>query len=171
MTAGLSSRTIRRAVLPATTFALVWVVHYIWLGLSPETRAVQSRWVSLDGLTEASWWTRYLDSRSYYIGFSYALALAFAAVALRRYRERRLCGARNLAVGGITLSGFFAIAGCYLLGCCGSPMLAVYMSLFGAAFLPFAKPLVAALTVVFISVAWWRLNRTSPYSRLWRDSS
>ena len=38
-------------------------------------------------------------------------------------------------MGGITLSGFLAVAGCYLLGCCGSPMLAVYMSLFGVSFL------------------------------------
>ena len=41
-----------------------------------------------------------------------------------------------------------------MLGCCGSPMLAVYLSLFGAAFLPWAKPLIALLTTVTLFAAW-----------------
>jgi hypothetical protein len=57
------------------------------------------------------------------------------------------------------VSGFLAVAGCYLLGCCGSPMLAVYVSVFGAHFLPLTKPLVAVITVLSIVVAWWWMNR------------
>jgi hypothetical protein len=59
----------------------------------------------------------------------------------------------------VTFSGFLAVAGCFLLGCCGSPMLAVYLSLFGAGFLPFAKPLVAALTTLSILGAWCWVSR------------
>ena len=84
---------------------------------------------------------------------------SFAACALRRYRERRLCAARNLAIGGVTFSGFLAVAGCFMLGCCGSPMLVVYLNLFGAAFLPLAKPLMAGVTAVSLAVAWWWLTR------------
>lgn len=152
----------RRAWLPLSVFVFVWTLHYVWLGMFPEQEAAQSQWVSLDGLVKVSWWTRYVESQSYYLGFSYALALAFAVVALRRYQEERFCRARQVAIGGVTLSGFLAVAGCFLIGCCGSPMLAVYVSLFGTAFLPFAKPFVAALTIVSITAAGWWMRRARP---------
>jgi hypothetical protein len=137
----------------------------MWVGLFPERDPAQDRWLSAPG-TETSWLRLYLESQSYWLGYSYALALSFAAVALRRYREQRLCAARNLAIGSVTLSGFLAVAGCFLLGCCGSPMLAVYLSLFGASFLPFAGPLVAGVTTITIIVGWFWMNRWSPVPAL-----
>lgn len=152
-------RRLRRALLPIGVFVLVVIAHYLWAGMFPERNPVQDRWATV---TAAPFWLqRYVDSQSYWLGFSYALSLAFAATALRRYREERFCRARNLAIGGVTFSGFLAVAGCYLIGCCGSPMLAVYMSLFGAAFAPLAKPLIAMLSVLFIGGAWWWMNRRS----------
>lgn len=106
-----------------------------------------------------SWPRSYLGTQSYWLGLSYAMSLTFAVAMFRRYREERRAAARNLAAGGVTLSGFLAVAGCYLLGCCGSPMLGVYLSLFGAAFLPFLKPLVTALTAVSLVGAWWWMGR------------
>ena len=42
-------------------------------------------------------------------------------------------------------------------------MLPVYLSLFGAAFLPWAKPLVAGLTTLMIGATWlWLARRTPP---------
>lgn len=151
----------RRILLPAATFVIVLTIHYVWTGLFPERDPAQDRWVSVPA-AEISWFRRYVETQSYWMGYSYAVAFAFAVVSLRRYQENRLCGARNLAIGGVTLSGFLAVAGCFLLGCCGSPMLAVYLSLFGASFLPFAKPLVAAITSITIMVGWFWLNRRSP---------
>ena len=148
----------RRALLPLLAFLAVIATHYVWTGLFPESDPAQDRWASV-GATETSWLRYYLETQSYWLGYSYALALAFAAVALRRYREQRLCGTRNLAIGGVTLTGFLAVAGCFLLGCCGSPMLAVYLSIFGASFLPFAKPLVAALTTASIVAGWMWMKR------------
>ena len=152
---------VRRLLLPAGTFLAVLAVHYVWIGLFPERDPAQERWLAVPAV-EISWLRRYLESQSYWLGYSYALALSFAAVAFRQYRERRLCAARNLAIGGVTLSGFLAVAGCFLLGCCGSPMLAVYLSLFGASFLPFTKPLVAIITTVSIVAGWFWMNRKSP---------
>jgi len=40
-------------------------------------------------------------------------------------------------------------------------MLGVYISLFGAGFLPFAKPLVAVITTISIILSWWWMNRRS----------
>lgn len=154
------TRPLQRAIFPAGVFAAVVVVHFVWLGLFPERDPAQNRWVTVVPPAGVSWLHRYIETQSYWLGFSYALSLAFAAAALRRYREERFCTTRNLAVGGVTFSGFLAVAGCYLLGCCGSPMLAVYLGLFGAAFLPLARPLVAFLTAVFIAAAWWRMGRS-----------
>lgn len=147
-----NTNRLRRVLIPACVFIIVFVIHYIWLGLFPERSAAQNLWAPV----ETNWLQTYIASQNYWLGFSYGLSLAFAAYAILRYREERISGARNLAVGSISFTGFLAIAGCFLLGCCGSPMLAVYISLFGAAFLPFIpfmKPFVALVTVISISLA------------------
>jgi hypothetical protein len=110
------------------------------------------------GVVDNGYWGfgPYIEARDYLTGYSYASSLAFAVVAFRRYREKQMCSARNFALGGVTLSGFLAVSGCFLLGCCGSPMLGVYLSLFGTSFLPWAKPLIAGLmTTVMIAVSYW----------------
>ena len=154
----LNTNKLRRLLIPAGVFVVVFAVHYIWLGLFLERDVAQNLWVPV----ETDWLQRYIASQNYWLGFSYALSLAFAAYAILRYREERLSRTRNLAVGSVSFTGFLAVAGCFLLGCCGSPMLAVYISLFGAAFLPFIpfmKPLVALVTVVSISLALIWMNR------------
>ncbi len=151
----------RGFLLPLAVFLGVAAAHFVWSGLFPEVDPAQARWASL-ATPEASWLHRYLESQSYYLGYSYALSLAFAVAALRRYREERFCSAKTIALGGVTLTGFLALAGCFLLGCCGSPMLVVYLSLFGAGFLPLAKPLVAAVTTLSIIGAWWWMKRRQP---------
>lgn len=155
---------IRRILLPLAVFLAVMGVHFVWLGLFPEQDPAQSRWADLPA-GDSSWLKTYLDAGSYWLGYSYGIALAFAAVGLRRYREQRLAANRNLALGSISLSGVLAVAGCYLIGCCGSPMLAVYLSLFGAAFLPWAKPLVATLTTVSLLAAWFFSLRCAKVGR------
>jgi len=148
-----------RFLLPLGVFMGVAVAQYVWSGLFPEVDPTQARWASLHGAGASSWLYRYIETQGYWLGYSYALSLAFAAAALRRYREERFCSAKTLAFGGVTLSGFLALAGCFLVGCCGSPMLVVYLSLFGAWFLPLAKPLVAAVTTLSIIGAWWWMKR------------
>lgn len=148
---------LRRLLLPMLVFVTVGLIHFVWLGVFSARNATQDRWQTVE--ESPSWFTRYLETQSYWTGYSYALSLAFVAVAVRRYREQRMCAARNLAVGGITLTGFLAFAGCFLVGCCGSPMLGVYLSLFGASFLPWAKALVAGLTTAMIGGAYWWMVR------------
>jgi hypothetical protein len=152
------TRLLRRSILPVFVFLAVGLAHYVYLGFFPDDDPAQSRWVAVQS-SSTSWWTRYLETQSYWLGLSYAMSLTFAVIALRRYRERRFCQARNLAVGGITFTGFLAVAGCYLVGCCGSPMLIVYLNFFGAAFVPLAKPLMAAVTALSLGLAWWWMLR------------
>lgn len=162
-----SVSVLRRATLPLAVFFGVALLHFVWLYLFPEQNPAHSRWATMPQQT--SHLKRYIETQSYLLGYSYGLAFSFAAVALGGYRERRSCMARGLAIGGVTFSGFLAAAGCYLIGCCGSPMLGVYLSLFGAAFLPLAKPLIAMITTLSVGLSWWwmssqkRSQKTAPF--------
>jgi hypothetical protein len=156
---------MRRLLLPVGVFLGVAAAHYVWSGLFPEVDPAQAKWASLPG-AETSWLQRYIDTKGYWVGYSYALSVAFAVAALRRYREDRFCSAKTLALGGVTFSGFLALAGCFLVGCCGSPMLVVYLSLFGAWFLPLAKPMVAVVTTFSIIGAWWWMKRRGTVGNL-----
>lgn len=153
---------IGRALLPAGAFAAVLAVHIAWHAVLPDQDPAQSRWVTVPAAGTSSWLVSYWSAGDHWLGLSYAMSLAFAAYALRRFLELRSRSARNAAVGGVTFGGFLAVAGCFLVGCCGSPMLAVWLNLFGAAFLPFAKPLVAAVTAVFLLATWIWMRRRSP---------
>jgi hypothetical protein len=147
---------LKRAILPVVVFVVVAGAHYTWaVTFSRECQNCSSE----EECAAASPLQAYIQTQSYWLGMSYGLSLSFAAYALQRYRERRMCAARTVAVGGVTLTGVLAVVGCYLAGCCGSPMLAVYLSLFGAAFLPWAKPLIAVLTVIMIAAAWLWMRR------------
>ena len=89
------------------------------------------------------------------------LAAAFTTWALRRsmfFRQGRAVAA-GAAAGGATLVGALMAGGCSLIGCCGSPMLAAYLSLFGAKALGLAEPLMALVTLVSVSCGYWCLSR------------
>ena len=157
---------IRRGLMPAAIFVGVFLVHYVWLAVFPERSAVQNQWVAVPE-TYGGILKRYLEGQNYWLGFSYALALAFVAASFRRYREESCCQSRNLAIGGVTFTGVLAVAGCFLLGCCGSPMLAVYVSLFGAAFAPVAKPLAAGITLLsVVGASWWAGHQRNRSARV-----
>jgi hypothetical protein len=155
----LTLNHLKRAILPVSVFGAVLLGHYLWSGLFPEVDPAQSRWASLPTSGSPSWLKRYLETQSYWLGYSYALSLAFAAVLARRYWAERFCSGKTLVAGGLSFSAFLGLAGCFLAGCCGSPMLVVYLNLFGAWFLPLAKPLVAAFTTLTILGAWLWMNK------------
>ena len=150
----------RRLVLTTLAFGAVLAAHFSWFAL----RGPHTRWVSLDAEPPLPL-AFYLESGSVWLGLSYALALSFAVAWLDRYREERFCAARTLSIGGVTVSGFLAVGGCYALGCCGSPMLAVYASLFGAAYLPFTEPLVFVFTAASLAAHWWWMERRERAAR------
>lgn len=161
MTPIRSSWRFSRAALPVGIFILLIVVHAAWTLLFPERDPRQREWADFasPGFRESL--VAYGTSGNFWLGISYAFPVAFAAAAFRRYREERTSGARTFAVGGLTLSGGLGVAGCFLVGCCGSPMLAVYASLFGTKFLALARPLVALISFVSVTLGWWWLERRS----------
>ena len=155
------SGCLRRAIRPLSVFAGVMATHLAWVALVAEPCLASTGCQGTCCPGGASGWDDYLRSGGYWTGYTYALAAAFAVVAFRDFRERRLRSAGTALVGGVTLSGFLAVAGCFLVGCCGSPMLGVYLSLFGAGFIPFAKPLVAGITTILIAFFYFRMKRSS----------
>ncbi|TAL18167.1 hypothetical protein EPN96_02450 [bacterium] len=142
-------------------FAASVLVHFFWVtAISPEIDASASSWAALpseDG--PAEWLASYLAGGGYYLGYSYGLSFAFAVWAIRAHLRRRSARSKGFAVAGVSFFGFIAAAGCFMIGCCGSPMLIVWLNLFGAGFLPFAKPLLAGLTTLSIIGAYLWMER------------
>ena len=159
-------RIVRRAALPVMVFVVVALVHFLWTNVFPEQSPAQTRWATVLPVEEPSWTGRYVEGQNYWLGYSYALSFAFAAFTFRRYKETNSLSGKTLALGGVTFSGFIAFAGCFLLGCCGSPMLTVYLRLFGAGFLPLAKPLIAVMTTAFVATSWWWMSKSKRRNQL-----
>lgn len=101
----------------------------------------------------------YLQGQDYYMGFSYALGAAFAAWAIARFLRSRQTAMAAGAAGSITFVGVLMAAGCFMIGCCGSPILGVYMGIFGAKALGFGKPLMALVSLASVGVGYWYLLR------------
>ena len=56
-----------------------------------------------------------------WMGASYSLAAAFMVYVLRRFRKQREKALAGAAGGAVVMGGIYAF-GCFMLGCCGSPM-------------------------------------------------
>ncbi len=135
---------MKRTLYPALAFFGVFFLHGAYLLWSA------SRWVSLD---DASPLSRYIVQQDYFMGLSYGLAAAFTVYSLMRFAGGQRGGLGG-TIGGLTMTGILYFAGCFLLGCCGSPMLAVYLSLFGSSYAGFTKPIVLVVTILSIGVSW-----------------
>jgi len=115
--------------------------------------------------------TAYFSQNNYMLGISYGLAVAFTSYAIMKFSQSKKCASIGLA-GGLTLSGFLYAGGCFLLGCCGSPMLSVYISLFGIQALGFRKPLVLFFTALSVGAGYiWLRRKTAKLTDLCTDVS
>jgi hypothetical protein len=63
------------------------------------------------------------------------------------------------AAGSITFVGVLMATGCFVIGCCGSPMLGVYLGIFGARALGIGKPLMALVSLISVGVGYLYLSR------------
>lgn len=103
---------------------------------------------------------QYFERQDFFLGLSYALTAAFTVYAVTNFLEKRKRGIAG-TVGGFTLAGVLYFAGCFLTGCCGSPMLAVYLSLFGSSIAGIAKPITAGLTTMSVIFGFVWINRNN----------
>ena len=143
----------REILLPTATFFVVLLAHAVVNVMN--TLHISRQW---DGGETISPFALYFSKQEYFLGLSYGLAGAFVVYSILVFLNNRKKGIAGVA-GGITFSGLLYAAGCFFLGCCGSPMLAVYLGLFGPSFLGFTKPLIALVTLISVIIGYFWLNR------------
>ncbi len=144
-----------KIIIPTASFLLVLLTHFaysLW-----QTARLSSEWFQVKEINPLR---QYFERQDFFIGLSYALTAAFTAYAVINFFDKRKKGIAG-TVGGFTLAGFLYFAGCFLTGCCGSPMLTVYLSLFGSSILGFAKPLTAGLTAASVTLGFFWINKNS----------
>ena len=150
-----TSRWPRRLMI--MTFVSVFLFHALYLRhIAAEP---SDGWADIGVSIGLFGFGPYFRAHDYFLGFSYALSAAFAAWGVAQFIISRRRAASIGAAGGVTFVSLLIAGGCFLIGCCGSPMLPIYVALFGANALGFTKPLIAAITLLFVSCAYWCLAR------------
>lgn len=153
-----------RHLLPLAAFILVFVGHAFYIRLAGVMPV--GGWADI-GIADNGFLGLgpYLAAQDYFPGFSYALGVAFGVWAVSQLiRQRRAAYATGTA-GSITLVGGLMASGCFLIGCCGSPMLAVYLAIFGAKAVGVGKPLMAGITALSTGCGYWCLSRRAVQGR------
>ncbi len=138
-------------LLPLILFLGVFTGHALYL--RQQSALPADGWADVGVGIGGMWgFESYFQERDFHMGFSYALGVAFAVWAGGRFILTRQTSMAVGAAGSVTFSGILMAAGCFLIGCSGSPMLGIYMGIFGAKALGIGKPLMALTTV--LSVGW-----------------
>ncbi len=140
--------------IPLIVFFIVFLSHLVYFYLS---KTWFSPWVTVGSQNDLIL-RGYFEQKDYFMGFSYALALAFLTFSFLKVLDRNKGGYKGV-FGGLSLVTILYIFGCFLVGCCGSPMLAVYLGLFGASFLGLTKPIVAILTIISVVIGYFWLQK------------
>ncbi len=144
--------------LAPLVFVAVYAAHALYLSRIAATP--MEGWASSDAMDAGFLGLgAYIQSQNYYTGFSYALGAAFATWAISTFLYSRQAAMSAGAAGSITFVGVLMAAGCFLIGCCGSPMLGVYLGIFGAQALGIGKPLMAIVSLISVGVGYWYLSR------------
>jgi len=138
-------------LLATVAFVGVFVGHLLYLRYL--TITAQKDWAD-NFNPSVSFWQSYTISQDYFVSFSYALSASFAVWATARFVYFRRRAAAVGAVGGVSLVTLLAAAGCFLIGCCGSPMLPIYVSLFGSKAAGIGKPLMALISLISIGAGY-----------------
>lgn len=144
-----------RKVLPPVAGLIAFGAHIVWYVLYPVANA--SGWGTVNPAVADSLHA-YFFSGAPWLGGSYALSVAFTGYALLIFRENRRKAAAG-AAGGLAAMGILYAAGCFALGCCGSPMLPIYLTLLGGKFAGLGGPLMFGLTVLSVGIGLLILGR------------
>lgn len=144
-----------RFIYPLISFILIFLIHGLYsIG---EIHQLTHQWVQLNNVSLLS---MYFSQQDYFQSFSFALTGSFTVYAILKFIENRREGIPGI-VGGITWTGILSVGICFFSGCCGSPMLAIYLSFFGSSLIGFTKPLTAIITTISVIVGYIWINRSS----------
>jgi len=146
-----------RKAVPFAAALAVFGAHFAWTVAFPQT--APSGWGTVAAPLGQDV-TAYFAGGAFWLGASYALSAAFTAFALLTLKANRRKAAAG-AAGGLAVMGTLYAAGCFALGCCGSPMLAVYLGLLGGKAAGLGGPLMFGLTVASVAVGLLWLKRSA----------
>lgn len=149
-----------RISIPLLFFLFVLVVHFFLTDYAVYKVAAQWEEVSLK-----TYVINHFTNKNIYLGYSYAVAGAFASICLINLITAT--GGLKKSIQGITISAILWGVICFMSGCCGSPMLAVYLSLFGSAVVGATKPITAAVTTISIILSYYYVMRFSSRNLLY----
>lgn len=138
---------VKKIIIPLVTFVIVFILHILYFKLTESECA------------GSLWFKKYVGEQEYFLGISYALSFAFMAFAFLKFKENRRVALEAALGGGLLaiLLWFF----CFLFGCCGSPMLVVYLNLIGLSKLKVPKLILLIMTIVFIGIGYiWLIKKT-----------
>lgn len=147
----------KQKIISTIGFALTLIIHFLWVS---KDLAPKLQWADVKSVSEntISGYEMYFQDGEYYFGLSYALAIAFTHFAFSRIKIDRKKGATGF-LGGITFSALLATFGCFIIGCCGSPMAIVYINMFGSSYLNVAKPLMFIITLLSVVYAYRKMTK------------
>lgn len=115
---------------------------------------VQRQWVETSLVAHIK---NHISNQNIYLGYSYAIAGAFASICILNLITAS--GGIKQSIQGVTVSVALWAGICFISGCCGSPMLAIYISLFGSKIAGFTKPITAGITTVSILLSFYYVLR------------
>lgn len=144
-----------RKVFAVVAGLVAFGAHVSWYVLFPASNS--AGWGNVAPLFSDSL-RIYFTSGAPWLGASYALSAAFTAYALLIFRENRRKAAAG-AVGGLAAMGVLYAVGCFAVGCCGSPMLPIYLSLLGGKVAGIDGPIMFGLTLLSVGIGFLILGR------------
>lgn len=136
--------------MPAAVFIAVFATHLLYILA-----------ISDPGCGPPPTLIGYFENGDVFLGFAYALGAAYTVWSFMLFMACRSTASAAGAAGGTILTAGLASAGCFLAGCCGSPMLAVYIGLFGANTVTIPKWAIALLTLTLCGISIWWQKRAS----------
>ncbi|VAX29445.1 hypothetical protein MNBD_IGNAVI01-168 [hydrothermal vent metagenome] len=151
-------------IIIAAAFLITLSIHFFLDSASLEPNANWADASELTQQTQLTGYELYFRDGEYFLGLSYAMAAAFTIFALSRFKFDKSKGILGI-FSGVTLSAALYAFGCFLIGCCGSPMAVVYAGLFGSSFLGFTKPIVFIITLISIGIG-YRLMLKKPEGKV-----
>jgi len=139
---------IKKIIIPLSTFISIFILHLLYFKASEET---------CGGIP---WFQEYIKEQEHFLGISYALLFAFMAFAFLKFKENRKSVLKAAIGGGLLAVVLWFL--CFLFGCCGSPMLIVYLNLVGLSSLKVSKLALLVMTIIFIGIGYiWLIKRSS----------
>lgn len=141
-----------RIGIPLFSFLFILLVHFYVTDYA--VYKVASQW---EDVSLKAYIVEHFTNKNIYLGYSYAVAGAFATLCLLNLITAS--GGIKQSIRGITVSAILGAVICFMSGCCGSPMLAVYLSLFGSAVIGVMKPITAAVTTLSIALSYYYVIR------------